>query len=183
MTVYPIHTLETAPADSRDQLKGVQAALGIIPNLAAGMAEAPTLLKSFFTVREIYGKGTLTPVDIQALSLVNAMENRCDWCVAFHSAVGLKAGLPEQALKALRAGQAGGVPRLDALTGFSRAMIRKRGSATGEDLENFYSAGFSKAQALEVVLGIAFSTMANYAGHLIHPPLEAAFEGHAWSPR
>lgn len=182
MTAYPIHTVDTAPAESREQLKGVQAALGIIPNLAAGMAESPTLLRSFFTVREIYEKGTLTPVDIQALSLVNAMENRCDWCVAFHSVVGLKTGLSEQALQSLRAGKATGVPRLDALTGFSRALIRKRGSVTGDDLQGFYSAGFSKAQALEVVLGIAFSTMANYAGHLIHPPLEAAFEGQAWSP-
>lgn len=183
MTAYPIHTVDSAPAESRDQLKGVQTALGMIPNLAAGMAEAPSLLKAFFAVREIYEKGTLSPADIQALSLVNAMENRCDWCVAFHSAVGLKVGLPAETVRSLRAGGSAGDVRLDALTGLSRQLIRKRGSVTPDDLQDFYAAGFSRAQALEVVLGVGFSTMANYAGHLIRPPLEAVFEGQKWSAK
>jgi hypothetical protein len=59
-------------------------------------------------------------------------------------------------------------------------MIRNRGGVTKEELERFYAAGFSPAQALEVVLGVGFSVMANYAGHLIHPPLEKVFEGQAW---
>lgn len=183
MSGYPIHTVETAPAESREQMKSVQSTLGMVPNLAAGMAEAPTLFQSFFTVREIYEKGTLSPVDIQALSLVNAIENRCDWCVAFHSTVGLKVGLPEKSLKGLRDGSTSGDARLDALTNFSRALIRKRGSVTTDDLQSFYAAGFTKAQALEVVLGIGFSTMANFAGHLIHPPLDAPFEGQRWSAK
>lgn len=183
MSTYPIHTIETAPAESRAQLEAVQGMLGLIPNLAAGMAESPTLLQAFFAVRQIYENGTLAPADIQALSLVNARENRCDWCVAFHSAVGLKVGLPAEAVRSLRDGGSTGDARLDALTRLSREMIRKRGSVTAEDLQEFYSAGFSRAQALEVVLGIGFSTLANYAGHLIHPPLEGAFEGQRWSAR
>src|SRR5262249_28492661 len=111
----------------------------------------------------------------------NAMENRCDWCVAFHSTVGLKVGLPEKTVQSLRNGSASGDGKLDALTELSRTIIRKRGSLTNDDLQKFYAAGFTRAQALEVVLGIAFSTMANFAGHLIHPPLEAAFEGQKWS--
>lgn len=182
MSGYPIHTLETAPAESREPMQKVQAALGMVPNLAGGMAESPGLFKAFFTVREIYQNGTLSPADIQALSLVNAIENRCDWCVAFHSTVGLKAGLSEQSLRGLRNGGSSGDARLDGLTGFSRTLIRKRGSVTPEDLQKFYAAGFTKAQALEVVLGIGFSTMANFAGHLIQPPLEAPFEGQRWSP-
>lgn len=183
MSAYPIHTVETAPDESREQLKNVQSLLGMVPNLAAGMAESPTLFKSFFTVRGIYEKGTFSSAEVHALSLVNAVENGCGWCVAFHSTIGLKVGLPEKAVQGLRGGGSSGDSRIDALTGFSLAMIRKRGSISPEDLQSFYAAGFSKAQALEVVLGIAFSTMANYAGHLIHPPLEAAFEGQKWSAR
>ncbi len=52
---------------------------------------------------------------------------------------------------------------------------------SAQDLEAFYEAGFTRAQALEVVLGAAFSVMSNFSGHLVHAPLGAALEPHAWS--
>jgi len=30
------------------------------------------------------------------------------------------------------------------------------------------------------VLGMAFSLMANYAGHFVNPPLDQPLEAHAW---
>lgn len=181
MTSYPIHTIETAPEGSQSQLRQVQEVIGRIPNLAAGMAESPTLLKSFFAVREIYAGGTLTDVEIQTLSIANAAENGCDWCVAFHSAMALKAGLSEQSLKALRDGRDTGEPRLDALQRLTRAMVTRGGRVGDDVLRSFYSAGFNRGQALEVVLGVGFSVMANYAGHLVHPPLEAGLQQFAWA--
>ena len=61
---YSKHTIDTAPEGSRETLRHVQQTLGLIPNLAACMAEAPTLLRSFFAVRDLYAQGTLSPVDI-----------------------------------------------------------------------------------------------------------------------
>jgi AhpD family alkylhydroperoxidase len=181
MTSFPIHTIDTAPEESRETLRTVQETLGMIPNLAAAMAESPTLVRAFFAVRETYSQGTLSPIDIQVLSLTNAFENGCEWCMAFHSAVALKEGLSKKALEALRAGRAPEDRRLGALSDLSRAMVRNRGEVSEQDLKAFYAAGFSRAQALEVVLGVAFSVMANFSEHLVHAPLGAAFEPHAWS--
>ena len=183
MTSFPIHTIETAPEESKETLRHVRETLGMIPNLAAGMAESPTLLRSFFAVRDLYAQGTMSPLDIQVLSLTNAFENGCEWCVAFHSALALKAGLSRDDLALLRAGNAPDDPRLRALTDLSRLMVRNRGHVNDRDLEAFYAAGFTKAQALEVVLGVGFSVMANFSGHLVNAPLEAAFEPHAWTRR
>jgi AhpD family alkylhydroperoxidase len=181
MTSFPIHTIDTAPEESRETLRSVKETLGMIPSLAAGMAESPTLVRAFFAVRETYANGTLGPIEIQVLSLTNAFENGCEWCMAFHSAAALKEGLSKEALEALRAGRAPEDPRLGALSDLSRTMVRNRGEVSEQDLEVFYAAGFSKAQALEVVLGVGFSVMANFSGHLVHAPLGAAFEPHAWS--
>ncbi len=181
MTVFPIHTIDSAPEDSKATLRHVQETLGMIPNLAAGMAESPTLLRAFFAVREIYSQGTLSPIDIQVLSLTNAFENDCEWCMAFHSGAALREGLPKEALDDLRQGRAPGDPRLRALSDLSRAMVRKHGGVTEQDLQAFYAAGFSRGQALEVVLGAGFSVMANFSGHLVHAPLGAAFEPHVWT--
>ena len=87
----------------------------------------------------------------------------------------------KEALEVLRAGRARRDPRLRALSDLSRTMVRNRGKVSEQDLEAFYAAGFSKAQALEVVLGAGFSVMANSSGHLVHAPLGAALEPYAWS--
>jgi AhpD family alkylhydroperoxidase len=181
MTAFPIHTIDTAPEGSKETLVQVKEALGMIPNLAAGMAESPTLLRAFFAARGIYSQGTLSPIDIQVLSLTNAFENGCEWCMAFHSTGALRDGLPKEALEDLRDGRAPRDPRLRALSDLSRAMVRNRGKVSEQDLEAFYAAGFSRAQALEVVLGAGFSVMANFSGHLVHTPLGAALEPYAWT--
>ncbi|HKS07655.1 MAG TPA: carboxymuconolactone decarboxylase family protein [Gemmatimonadaceae bacterium] len=180
MTAFPIHTIDTAPTGSKETLKTVKETIGMIPNLAAGMAESPTLVRAFFAVREIYAQGTLTGADIQVLSLANAYENDCEWCVAFHSTLALKEGVTRETIDALRAGQVPRDARFAALSNLSRALIKNRGNVSGADLKAFYAAGFTKAQALEVVLGIGFSVMANFAGHLINAPVDHPFEPFMW---
>lgn len=179
-TSFPIHTIDTAPEESKEVLRQAISALGMVPNLAAAMAESPTLVQAFFAVREIYSRGTLTPAETQVLSLANAFENDCAWCMAFHSFAALKAGVAKAEVDALREGREPRDPRLAALSGFSRTLVRHRGQASREEFDAFLAAGFSRAQALEVVLGIGFSVMANFASHLVHAPLNPAFQPHAW---
>lgn len=181
MRAFPIHTIDSAPEGSREILRTVQKTVEMIPNLAAGMAGAPTLVRAFFGVREIYAQGTLSEAEVQVLSVANALENDCGWCVAFHSFVAEKAGVPHAAIDALRQGADPDEPRFRALAQLTRDLIQNRGAATPAVLEGFYDAGFTPPQALEVVLGIAFSTMANYAQHLIQAPLDEVLKPHGWS--
>lgn len=178
--MFPVHTAETAPAASRQPLKDLAAAVGFVPNLAAAMSNAPGLLKGFLAVRSLYEAGSLSPAEIQVLSLTAAVENEIPWCVAFHSLMAEKSGVSKASLDALRAGHAPLEPRLGALSTFARTMIRSRGAVNEADLARFTAAGYSKEQALEVVLGMAFSLMANYAGHLADVPLDPPFVPHAW---
>jgi AhpD family alkylhydroperoxidase len=167
-----IHTIDSAPEESRPVLQQVQQMIGAIPNLAAGMAEAPGLVKGFFTLREIYLSGTLTPAEIEALSMSNAHDNGCDWCLAFHSRSAKGTSLSDAAIAALRAGGPPHEPRLRALVRFARELISRRGKVSPEVRAEFHAAGYTEAQELEVVLGSGFSLLANYAGNLIDPPLD-----------
>jgi uncharacterized peroxidase-related enzyme len=179
-TAYPIYTPETAPEGSKETLRHVQATLGGVPNLAGAMAESPTMLRAFFTVREIAAQGTLTPADIQVLSMVNAVENDCDWCVAFHTMMAQKSGVPAATCEAVRADHAPSDPRARALRAFARSLIEHRGDVPPETVAAFHDAGFTPAQALEVVLGVAFSVMANYTQHLVNAPLDAMLTPTEW---
>jgi uncharacterized peroxidase-related enzyme len=184
MFPFEVHTLQSAPEGSKEALHKLQANVGFVPNLAAAMAESPELLKGFLAVRQIYSDGTFTPGEIEVLSLTAAFENGCAWCMAFHTLMALNKGIPTESVEALRAGRAPLEPRLAALSDFARSMIRQRGSVTNDELQRLLDAGYTRAQALEVVLGMAFSLMANYAGHLADAPLDEPFKPHAWqAPR
>jgi AhpD family alkylhydroperoxidase len=173
-------TIEQAPEASRQPMRDLQAAVGFVPALAAAMANSPPLLRGFLAVRQAYQQGTFTPVEVEVLSLTAAQENACSWCIAFHTLMALKQGLSPDSVQALRAGQPPLEPKLAALSNFARSLLRTRGAVTAQDRQRFAAAGYTQAQTLEVVLGMAFSLMANYAGHLTDPPLDAPFVPHAW---
>src|SRR5688572_10457204 len=121
MSKYNVHTIDTAPEGSKPLLQGLQSSIGMIPNLAASMAESPELLKGFATIRDIFYGGTFSPAQVQVLALTNAFENGCDYCMAFHTALALKEGVSNDALAALRAGHTPQEPAYRALSEFSRA--------------------------------------------------------------
>lgn len=178
---YPVHTPETASPAGAEELRRLHAAVGVIPNLAATMAESPELLGAFLDLRERYTQTGFTGAEIQVLSIVAAVENDCGWCVAFHTAMALKEGVARESVDALRRKADAADPRLGALGAFARAMVRGRGHVAPEVLVAFLAAGYSQRQALGVVLGMGFSLLANYAAHLTHPPLDAFLKPHAWA--
>jgi AhpD family alkylhydroperoxidase len=115
------------------------------------------------------------------LALTNAFENGCRYCMALHSTFALKAGVSQEEIEALRAGRSPMNPRLKALSDFSRAMVKQRGRVRDADLEAFQAGGFTKAQALEVVLGVAVSILPNFAHHLTDCPVDDVFRAQLWT--
>ena len=180
MVRFTVHTLRAAPEQSKPLLERLQKAVGMIPNLAATMAESPALLQGFVQLRELQAAGTFSPGEVQVLSLTNAFENNCDYCMALHSALALGAGVAPEGVAALRAGRAPAEPRLEALSDFSRKLVRERGAVSQADLAAFLTAGFTKAQALEVVLGVAVSILPNFAHHLTQCPIDDVFRPQVW---
>jgi AhpD family alkylhydroperoxidase len=114
------------------------------------------------------------------LSLTAAFENACEWCMAFHTFMALNVGVSAESVAALREGRPPREPRLRELSDFARTMLRRRGNVGVDALQRFLDAGYTRAQALEVVLGMAFSLMANYAGHLVDAPVDPSFQPHVW---
>ena len=181
MVKFIRHTIETAPEGSRPAMEQLKAAAGVLPNLAATMAEAPILIAGFMKLREVLQQASLDAREREILGLSNAVANGCTWCVAFHSFVALKLGVERATVDAIRAGQAPSDVRARALNAFTRRLIERRGRIDTKDLDAFIEAGFSKQQALEVVVALAVSLMANYAGNFVEPELDPFLTDLAWS--
>ena len=181
MNTYPIHTVDSAPEGSRQSLQGLQQAFGLIPNLAATMANVPSLVNSFVAAFGQFAGGTFTGGERQILLLTNAVTNSSRWAVAFHSKMAVKEGVDLKDIEAVRRGDPPPDARLAALSTLTRTLIEKRGHLDEADAKAFTAAGFTVNQLLEVITGLALSTMANYTGNIADPPLEAPFQAHAWT--
>ena len=113
MPTYQIHTIASAPEKSRPVLEQLQQAFGFIPNLAAAIANSPKLLTAFAAVFQEVHSSSLTEQEIQIVLLTDAVTNSCEYAVAFHTALALKAGVGSEETGAIRARQAPGDRRPD----------------------------------------------------------------------
>lgn len=181
MSMFPLYTIATAPAKSRPVLEALQHAFGFVPNVAGEIAGSPVLAQGFGVLFQNVHAGTFSETEIQVLLLTNAVTNRCEWAVAFHTSLSLKEGVDEADVAAIRDGRLPAPPRLAALSRLARAMIEARGRVGDTEVDRFCSAGFDTEQALELVGVLAASTITNYAASMTCPPLEDAFQAHAWA--
>lgn len=180
MHEFNVHTIQSAPEGSKQSLEALQKAFGIIPNLAATMAESPTLIAGFVGAISNFMGGTLTGGQRQVVLLSSAIVNNCAWAVAFHSTAALREGVAATDVEAIRTGKQPADPKIAALAATARALCVKRGAIDADERGAFAAAGFTPAQLLEVNAGLGASLMATYAGNITNPPLEAPFQAQAW---
>jgi uncharacterized peroxidase-related enzyme len=179
-SVFPINSPDTAPADARPALARLKESVGSIPNLAAAMATSPALIDAFVTLRAMFhGHSTLSRAERELVFLTNAVENGCGYCTAIHSAFALKEGASPTSVAAIRANDLPVNPREAALVEFDRALLRNRGRVDTAGVQRFVAAGFTAAQALELIAAAALSTIANYSGRLTQAPLDEFLRPHA----
>jgi AhpD family alkylhydroperoxidase len=181
MSRLPLHTVESAPEPSRPFLERSLAANGFLPNLVASLANAPVALETYLSVGEINGRSGLTLAEREAVQITAAAIHGCGFCVAGHTAVALKkAQLAEPVVEALRTGHASGDTCLDAVAAFTRAVIFTRGAVSDDARSAFYAAGFSDANALEVILGVSLATLCNFANNFAQNELNPQLANYRW---
>jgi uncharacterized peroxidase-related enzyme len=181
MSQFTIHSIQTAPAAALTLLEGSLKKYGFVPNLHGGLAEAPAALEAYIELTALFDKTSLSPIERQVVLLAVSIENQCTYCVAAHSMIAKRMVKADPAIvNALR--NCAPLPdvKLDVLATFARAVVKNRGMVCGKTLDNFIAAGYTRSQALEVVLGVAFKTLSNYTNHIIEPPLDTAFQAEAW---
>lgn len=181
MAQFTVHDVESAPEGSKEMLRGAEEKFKFIPNLAGVLAEAPPALEAYFAVSGAFEGSSLSPVEQQVVLLAVSFENRCDYCMAAHGTIAGMVDMPEDVLEALRDGRELPDAKLEALRTFTRRVVTERGWVGAAAVQDFLDAGFTKAQVLEVLVGVTQKTLSNYTNHLAHTPVDEAFEGQRWT--
>lgn len=180
MSIYQVHTIESAPEKSKPALEQLQQAFGFLPNLAAAISNSPKLVTALVGVFQQVHTSSLTEQEIQIVLLTDAVANSSTYAVAFHTALAIQQGVNAEETTAVRERRAPRDPRFAALSTLAKTLIEKRGHLGEQEKDAFLSAGFTKEQILEVVAVVAASTITNYAGTIANPRLEDRFQQFAW---
>ena len=182
MSHLPVHTIDSAPAASQEALEGARRAFGFVPNLLGVLAASPAALRAYLRVGEAFNASSFTDVERQVVLLSVSAEHECQYCMAAHSAAATAAKMPRDVLDALRSGESIRDARRETLRRTTRTLVTSRGRLREDELAAFLEAGFTTAQLLEVIAGIAQKTISNYTNHVAETPLDRPFEKFAWAP-
>lgn len=176
------HDLTSAPPASRPVMEQTTAGFGFLPAPVALMAESPELLHTFVQGNAMFEKTTLQRLEREVLVLTLATAVQCYYCVAMHSALLSRTGADAALIEALRAGKPLGDDRLEALRLFTLAVMDGHGHVAAEAMAAFLAVGYTRRNALEVVLGLGVYTLSTYANRLTEAPLDDRFQAFAWHP-
>ncbi len=180
-TQFTDHTEDSAPAGSRQLMTQTARRMGYLPAAIARMAESPELLTGFLTVSGLFERTSLDPVAREVLILTIATRNECHVCVALHTARLARLGCDQELAAGLRDGRALPDLRLEAIRVFTLAVLATAGAVSQQQLRAFLDNGYTRQNALEVVLGIGAYTTSTLANRLTAAPLDDALQPFAWT--
>jgi AhpD family alkylhydroperoxidase len=165
--MFASHTLDSAPAASRPLMESTIAHFGQLSEPVARMAESPEMFGGFLQANNLFEASTLDPLSREVVVLTMATRNGCRVCLTMHTARLRQMKADPALITALRAGEALDDSRLEAVRQFTLRALATTGEVPDEQIEEFLAAGFTKRNALEVVLGIGTYTMSTFANRLI----------------
>lgn len=178
---FEVHNAGTAPERAKPVLEGVQKKYGFIPNLMAVMSESPAAAKAYATLNGVFEETAFDPAERQIVLMTANAENGCTYCMAAHSVIAEKQGVPAEVIEALRSEAPQPDAKHEALRKFTLAVLRQRGWVSEEQVDAFLAAGYERRHVLDVIVGLALKTISNYTNHVAETPVDPAFQARAWS--
>lgn len=174
-------TEDDADEEVAAALRAAKARTGMIPNMYARMANVPGLLETYLFGYDRFRTGSsFSKAEQEVVLLTISRTNGCVYCVAAHSALADLAHVPAEVTDAVRDGEPVAEERFGAITRFTATMVETRGLPSADALDDFFAAGFSEPDVLQIVLAIAVKTISNYSNHLFHTPVDDLFAYRSW---
>lgn len=150
-----------------DQLKS---AVGFVPNLYATYAHNETALGDYLTLQN--RKSTLKAKEREVINLVVSQVNACDYCLAAHTAIGKMNGFTDEQILEIRTGEVSFDAKLNALAGFVKSSVINRSKPSEAALDNFFAAGYTKANLVDVIMVIGDKIISNFIHGATNVPVD-----------
>ena len=155
-----------APSErSQKLLAGVQAKLGITPNMLSTMAHSAAALDGYLSFSNALSKGELSGSVREQIALAVGQANSCQYCLSAHSAIGKMVGLTADQIRDARSSKSD-ASKTDAILKLATRIVETRGKLSDEDISAAKIIGVTDAEIAEVVANTALNLFTNYFNHV-----------------
>lgn len=138
----------------------LQKGLGFVPNLYAYYAKNETALADYLTFQN--RKSTLKAKEREVINLVTSQVNGCRYCQSAHTVLGKMNGFTDEQVIEIRKGAASFDLQIDALAKFTKAVVENKGKVSQEVKDNFFYAGYTEANLIDVIIVVGDKVISNY---------------------
>ena len=172
MTIAPLQ-YEEANEEVRGIFDALKGKIGMIPNLYATMAKAPSVLKSALTFSENLGSTGLGAQIGEQIAIAVSRENACDYCVAAHTAIGNMVGLEDEALSNAQLGKASDPKAQAAVTlALELNAYHGQGPNTAAAVQAARDAGLNDQDIVEVTGYVAANILNNTLNNIANTEVD-----------
>lgn len=162
---------ESAQGQTAELFSAVRSKLGMVPNMMRAMGNSPTALHAYLQFSGSLANGVLSAKERELIALTVGQSNRCDYCLAAHTALGKMAGLNAEQIRDARIGNAVD-SKTEALVRFSKKLVDERGRVTDEDLNTLRQFGFDDEHLAEIIANVAVNIFTNYFNHVAETDID-----------
>lgn len=171
MSRVPLIDRNTTSTARKALLDPIHATFGTTPNMFRAVAHSPAALKSMWGSFGALGGGVLDAKLAEQIAVAVADRNRCEYCLAAHTELGLNAGVSAEALSAAQGGESAD-PKTNAALRFALALVDRRGQVNETDLQALRGAGFDDEAVVEIVAHVALNLYTNYVNVALAVPVD-----------
>lgn len=154
-----------ATGKTKQLFDGVQAKLGIVPNLFRVFGNSSAALEGYLNFGGALATGVLNARIREQIALAVAEINYCGYCLSAHTYIGRKAGLNELEIESARKVSATD-DRTSAILSLARSIVVQRGEVSESEFAAARQAGLTDAEIVETVANVALNILTNYLNHV-----------------
>ncbi len=162
---------EQATGEKKEILSQIHKTFGVTPNMFKTIGNSTAALKMMWAGFGALGAGKLGAKLGEQIAVAIADTNRCEYCLAAHTALGKGAGLSAETMALAQAGKSDDLKTQAALT-FAVKLVKERAHISEADVESLRKAGFDNDEIAEILAHVALNIFTNYTNVAFNVPVD-----------
>lgn len=170
MKNFPIPTKEQVSPTNQGIFESLNGMVGFVPNLYAIFAHSENGLSNYLALQN--GKSSIRAKEREVINLVVSQVNNCSYCLSAHTQFAKMNGFTDEQILDIRRVNISFDSKLDALAKLVKSTTENRGHVSSAVLDNFFAAGYTEGNLIDVVIVIGDKIITNYLHALTEIPVD-----------